>query len=63
MKMILVLFQCTFTILGTTFSNAFKKDIGSAKGLENFALGEMLVLPQTFGLVFPYLRMYNTRNL
>lgn len=39
-------------ILGTTFSDAFKKDIGTAKGLENFALGEMLVLPQTFGLVF-----------
>jgi hypothetical protein len=40
-----------FYVSGTTFSDAFKNDIGTARQLENFALGEMLVLPQTFGLV------------
>ena len=42
-------------ILGTAFSNAFKKDIGTARGLENFALGELLVLPHSFGSVLLYL--------
>lgn len=42
-------------ILGTHFSDAFKEDIGTAKGLENFCLGEMLVLPQDFGFVRFYI--------
>ncbi|XP_046839890.1 trafficking protein particle complex subunit 13-like isoform X2 [Xenia sp. Carnegie-2017] len=34
------------------FSEAFTKDIGISKGLENFALGEMLVLSQALGNIF-----------
>ncbi|XP_028403877.1 trafficking protein particle complex subunit 13-like [Dendronephthya gigantea] len=53
---------------GTTFSDAFKKDLGTARGLENFALGELLVLPQTFGNIFlgetfsSYICVHNDSN-
>ena len=34
---------------GVTFENAQVSDITSVKGLSAFALGELFVLPQTFG--------------
>lgn len=35
--------------LGDTFEDAHLSDITSVKGLSTFALGELFVLPQTFG--------------
>ena len=35
--------------IGVTFENAQVSDITSVKGLSTFALGELFVLPQTFG--------------
>ncbi|CAH3198902.1 unnamed protein product [Porites evermanni] len=34
---------------GDTFEDAHLSDITSVKGLSTFALGELFVLPQTFG--------------
>jgi len=53
---------------GVTFENAHTSDITSVKGLNTFALGELFVLPQTFGNIFlgevfsSYVSVHNDSN-
>ena len=35
--------------LGQTLAQVHEADIATVKGLDRFAMGELLVLPQTFG--------------
>ncbi|XP_073227783.1 trafficking protein particle complex subunit 13-like [Porites lutea] len=53
---------------GDTFEDAHLSDITSVKGLSTFALGELFVLPQTFGNIFlgevfsSYVSVHNDSN-
>lgn len=53
---------------GVTFENAQMSDITSVKGLRAFALGELFVLPQSFGNIFlgevfsSYVTVHNDSN-